>query len=74
MSAKEGLEALKVWFHDTVATPATAGVRLTVGVAILIGGNTGTGKTILVRDRLLNGIDREVYNQIFLNFSAQTSA
>ena len=40
----------------------------------LISGNTGTGKTILVRSVMLNQLDKEFYQNIFLNFSAQTSA
>ena len=43
------------------------------GVPVLIAGNTGTGKTLLARNRLLM-LDTEVYQSIFLNYSAQTSA
>ena len=59
---------------DTVQASYIVDTLVTHNVPVLLAGNTGTGKTILVRDRLLNGIDRDIYQNIFLNFSAQTSA
>jgi dynein heavy chain len=44
------------------------------GVPLLLCGNTGTGKTVLLKDRLLHGLPNEKYQTIMLAFSAQTSA
>jgi len=44
------------------------------GTPLLVCGSTGTGKTTLVRDRLLHGLSPATYKPIFLNFSAQTRA
>ena len=60
--------------EDTIQVGYLADVLITHQVPLLVTGNTGTGKTILVRSRMLGGIDKEVYQNIFLNFSAQTSA
>ena len=40
---------------------------------VLVAGNTGTGKTLLARNRLLT-LSTDSYQSIFLNYSAQTSA
>jgi dynein heavy chain len=60
--------------EDTVQAGYLVDVLATHNVPVIVSGNTGTGKTILVRDRMLNSLDREIYQNIFLNFSAQTSA
>eukprot|EP01062_Namystynia_karyoxenos_P078362 TRINITY_DN805_c0_g2_i2.p1 TRINITY_DN805_c0_g2~~TRINITY_DN805_c0_g2_i2.p1 ORF type:complete len:4436 (+),score=1940.78 TRINITY_DN805_c0_g2_i2:809-13309(+) len=41
---------------------------------IMLVGDTGTGKTILVKDMLSRGLDREKYVNLLMQFSAQTSA
>eukprot|EP00965_Chrysotila_dentata_P002957 95741-Pleurochrysis_carterae.AAC.3 len=68
-------------FHD-IFVPITETVQaghliellLLQGVPSLICGSTGTGKTILMRDRLLHTLPAEQFQTVFLNFSAQTSA
>lgn len=42
-------------------------------VHVLCTGETGTGKSVSVKNKLLTGLPEE-FNSIFLNFSAQTSA
>ena len=68
---------------DSVQASYVVDTCITHGIPVLLAGNTGTGKSVLVRDRILNGINSEaaqaakgikdVYNNIFISFSAQTS-
>ena len=58
---------------ETVQTAYLADVLLEHGVPILVPGNTGTGKTIVVNDRIL-ALDAAAYQHINITFSAQTSA
>ncbi len=41
---------------------------------ILVTGDTGTGKSISVNQKLLHGLDGDKYQNILVNYSAQTSA
>lgn len=41
---------------------------------VMLVGPTGTGKSVYIKDKLMNELDKNAFIPAFLNFSAQTSA
>jgi len=68
-------------YHEVIV-PTTDTVRysfllnqcLTNYLPLMFIGQTGTGKSILVKQMFLDGVDKEQFVPMFLQFSAQTSA
>ena len=58
---------------DTVRNDYIIETLLLHGYHVLCSGDTGTGKSVSLKNKLLKGMP-ENFNSIFLNFSAQTSA
>ena len=71
----------EVAFHEIIVTN-TDTVRyayllktfITHDKHVCFTGPTGTGKSVYVKSMLMQGLDKELYVPMFLNFSAQTSA
>ena len=57
---------------ETVQAAYLADVLLKHNIPILVSGNTGTGKTIVLNDRIL-ALEQTAYQSINITFSAQTS-
>ena len=58
---------------DSVRSKFILQSLIEIGKHVLCVGETGTGKTLVVQDKLLNDMDQS-YVPIFINFSARTSA
>ncbi|XP_038668758.1 dynein heavy chain 12, axonemal [Scyliorhinus canicula] len=59
---------------DTVRYTYLLDLCVTNGKPLLFVGQTGTGKSLYVQDKLMNNLDKERYVPFFINFSARTSA
>jgi dynein heavy chain len=68
--------------YDSILVPTLDTARYTFILQMLVRnskpvlfvGPTGTGKSMYIRESLMNGLDKEIYIPNFINFSAQTSA
>jgi dynein heavy chain len=59
---------------DTVRSGALLDLLCYRGKHVMCVGETGTGKSVTLRQKLMGDFPQQGYNPIFLNFSAQTSA
>ncbi|TWW56799.1 Dynein heavy chain 7, axonemal [Takifugu flavidus] len=59
---------------DTVRYNFLMDIHVNNGVPLLFVGPTGTGKSVYVKEKLMNNLDKNSYLPFFMNFSARTSA
>nr|XP_033781609.1 dynein heavy chain 12, axonemal isoform X2 [Geotrypetes seraphini] len=59
---------------DTIRYTFLLDLCINYAKPLLFVGPTGTGKSIYVKDKLMNNLDKEKYLPFFINFSARTSA
>uniref|UniRef100_A0A8C3NL73 Dynein axonemal heavy chain 12 n=1 Tax=Geospiza parvula TaxID=87175 RepID=A0A8C3NL73_GEOPR len=59
-----------------IIVPTMDTVRYTylLDIPLLLVGPTGTGKSVYVKDKLMNNLEKERFFPFFINFSARTSA
>uniref|UniRef100_A0A3B4UUS5 Dynein axonemal heavy chain 12 n=1 Tax=Seriola dumerili TaxID=41447 RepID=A0A3B4UUS5_SERDU len=58
---------------DTVRYTYLLDLCISYRVPLLFVGTTGTGKSVYVKDKLMNNLDKDLYLPFFINFSAQSS-
>ncbi|XP_040909250.1 dynein heavy chain 12, axonemal [Toxotes jaculatrix] len=59
---------------DTVRYTYLLDLCISYGMPLLFVGPTGTGKSVYVKEKLMNNLDKDRYLPFFINFSARTSA
>ncbi|KAF4078180.1 hypothetical protein AMELA_G00196410 [Ameiurus melas] len=59
---------------DTVRYTYLMDLCINYGMPLLFVGPTGTGKSVYVKEKLMNSLDKDRYLPFFINFSARTSA
>uniref|UniRef100_A0A8C4T2P1 Dynein axonemal heavy chain 12 n=1 Tax=Erpetoichthys calabaricus TaxID=27687 RepID=A0A8C4T2P1_ERPCA len=59
---------------DTIRYTYLMDLCIQYGNPLLFVGPTGTGKSVYVKDKLMNNLDKDKYLPFFINFSARTSA
>ncbi|KAJ3073863.1 Dynein heavy chain 7, axonemal [Podochytrium sp. JEL0797] len=74
ISPKAKYDDIMVPTLDTARYSFLLKTLITHNKPVLFVGPTGTGKSMYVRDTLVNGLSKETYIPIFVTFSAQTSA
>lgn len=68
------MSALIVPTVDSVRLTWLLDVLMLQAKHVLCVGDTGTGKTVMLQDKLLNSLDASTYQPIMVTFSARTSA
>ncbi|XP_021325607.1 dynein axonemal heavy chain 12 isoform X2 [Danio rerio] len=59
---------------DTVRYTYLMDLCIQYGRPLLLVGPTGTGKSVYVKEKLMNNLDKDLFLPFFINFSARTSA
>uniref|UniRef100_H3DKJ5 Dynein axonemal heavy chain 7 n=1 Tax=Tetraodon nigroviridis TaxID=99883 RepID=H3DKJ5_TETNG len=59
---------------DTIRYNYLMDLHVSYEVPLLLVGPTGTGKSVYVKEKLMNNLDKDRYLPFFMNFSARTSA
>ncbi|XP_061667239.1 dynein axonemal heavy chain 12-like [Syngnathoides biaculeatus] len=59
---------------DSVRYTFLMDICITYGIPLLLAGPTGTGKSVYVMEKLMNGLDKDLFLPLSINFSARTTA